>query len=82
MVGIIDPDDDSGPENVKVTPPPDDPDQPAKRRTPVYECGCQEPRRLRMSKRAFAAGPITCGVCGEAFEDREDPEKEAPELAA
>lgn len=44
-VGIIDPDDDSGPENVKVTPPPDDPDQPAKRRTPVYECGCQEPRR-------------------------------------
>src|SRR6266540_4268397 len=82
VVGIIDPDDDSGPENVKVTPPPDDPDQPAKRRTPVYECGCQEPRRLRMSKRAFAAGPITCGVCGEAFEDREDPEKEAPELAA
>jgi hypothetical protein len=35
-----------------------------------------------MSKRAFAAGPITCGVCGEAFEDREDSEKEGPELAA
>ena len=82
VVGIIDEDNDSGPESVKVTPPPDDPDQPSKRRTPVYECGCEEPRRLRMSKRAFEAGPITCGMCGEAFEDREDPEEAALELAA
>ncbi len=81
VAGVIN-DDDSGPEHVKVTPPPDEPDQPAKRHTPVYACGCQEPRKLRMSKRTFEAGPITCGVCGEPFQDRDDPEEAAPQLAA
>jgi hypothetical protein len=30
-------------------------------------CDCDEPRILRMSKKAFAAGPVICGVCREDF---------------
>jgi hypothetical protein len=41
----------------------------------VAECGCvDEPRKIRLSKKAYRAGAITCGVCGFPFigDDDED----------
>jgi hypothetical protein len=34
-------------------------------------CGCPTPRRIRIAAATLALGPITCGLCGEAFRDRE-----------
>jgi hypothetical protein len=42
-------------------------DTPAPKRTPVYVCQCEEPRRLRMARAAFETGPILCGVCDAEF---------------
>jgi hypothetical protein len=33
----------------------------------VLICGCAEPRKLRVSRKVFAQGPIFCGVCGCDF---------------
>lgn len=51
------------------TPTPKAPKQPA---APVYECGCEKPRRVRMSRTDFEAGPLHCGTCDEDFEDRSE----------
>ena len=51
-------------------------DTPAPKRTPVYICQCEEPRRLRMARAAFQAGPITCGICDAEFALKSEPEPE------
>ena len=38
---------------------------------PLYVCGCPEPRKMRMSPGVFELGPITCGLCGQAFAEAE-----------
>jgi hypothetical protein len=30
-------------------------------------CGCPRPRRLRIAASTLAAGPVLCGLCGQAF---------------
>lgn len=45
------------------------PKQPA---APVYECGCDKPRRVRMSRTDFNAGPLHCGICNEDFGERDE----------
>ena len=39
---------------------------------PVYTCGCDKPRRVRMSRADFEAGPLHCGICDKDFEVREE----------
>lgn len=31
------------------------------------QCSCDEPRRIQISPRVAAKGPVICGVCGEPF---------------
>ncbi|MFB7919239.1 hypothetical protein [Streptomyces sp. NPDC056061] len=33
----------------------------------MLECACETPRKIRVSPRVAAKGPIICGVCGEHF---------------
>lgn len=33
----------------------------------ILVCGCEIPRKLHMAPKAAAAGPVLCGLCGEAF---------------
>lgn len=40
--------------------------QPA-RNPRAAQCQCQPPRRIRASEATLAAGPISCGVCGDDF---------------
>jgi hypothetical protein len=42
------------------------PDQEKKPTTPPCVCGCG--RKIRVSAKTLAAGPISCGLCGEDFE--------------
>jgi hypothetical protein len=42
---------------------------PKKPTTPPCACGCG--RKIRVSPSVLAAGPITCGVCGEDFQAEE-----------
>lgn len=34
---------------------------------PAAECGCAPPRRLRLTRKQLAEGPLICGVCNERF---------------
>jgi len=36
----------------------------------VATCSCPQPRRIRVSESVLALGPISCSVCGAAFEVR------------
>lgn len=38
----------------------------------VWVCGCEAPRRIRLSASAAEVGPITCGVCGQEFTEPEE----------
>jgi len=46
----------------------------------VAECACYmttgEPRKIRVSKKVYRLGPITCGVCGQPFEADDDEDEE------
>lgn len=55
---------------VKVTPGAEGPKTSG--RLDKIVCRCETPRILRMSKKAFAAGPIRCGVCDHDFAIQED----------
>lgn len=33
------------------------------------QCGCDDPRRIQMSPRVAARGPVICGVCEQAFKE-------------
>jgi hypothetical protein len=45
------------------------PDQPKKPTTPPCVCGCG--RKIRISPSTLAAGPVTCGLCGDDFAPEE-----------
>ncbi|MFJ6237949.1 hypothetical protein ACIQH0_28165 [Streptomyces griseus] len=43
---------------------------PSRTRAPdrlTLSCGCDEPRKIKISPTVAALGDITCGVCGETF---------------
>ncbi|MFB7114055.1 hypothetical protein [Streptomyces sp. NPDC056291] len=35
----------------------------------VLQCGCDDPRKMRMSRTVVERGPVICGVCGEEFKE-------------
>lgn len=45
---------------------------------PPAECGCEPPRRLRLTRKQLDDGPVICGICEEKFafvdEDPDDPD--------
>jgi hypothetical protein len=50
--------------------PDKDPAKPARKSSNngvVWECQCEEPRKIRMSQKVADLGSITCGECGEEF---------------
>lgn len=30
-------------------------------------CACRPPRRIKVQQQVFQAGPVLCGICGQAF---------------
>lgn len=41
----------------------------------LAECGCADPRKVRMSRKVYAQGPVICGLCREPFADVDQAEQ-------
>lgn len=39
----------------------------ASRNNPMAQCGCEEPRKIRVAPKTLEVAPIVCGACGEEF---------------
>jgi hypothetical protein len=49
----------------------------------VAECGCTDPRKIRVSVSVYKLGSIICGICGRAFEaDLPDGDDDGPAAGA